>query len=377
MRKRVKNQFQWEFIKIFMFRYIVVMLLPIFIISIIYFSSLKVIEQYTIHSNIKMLDKIRSMLESRIDEVNSIIEQIAWNSKISRFNMINEPFKGANTYKILETRAQLYNYSLTNSFILDYYVLYLNSGIVIGPEQTYRLEQFYRFFFNYEGIDYNEWIEEIFRVYNRGTIIPERQAFFKGNSYKVLTYMRDLGATPTGRRSKVMFLLNGDVIRNLLNGFEFSEQGCAYITDENGYLLSAFPSQIDEIPVFIDMDGGTEGYQRRMFNGEDMLFIYIISQNTGWRYVVVQPYENVMKKVSNIKKISCNVFSGAIILGLVIAFLWSNLTSVSLKKLFDLISQHGKMLPIKDPFEYIQHSVHEIINSCSANLKVKLPILVI
>jgi hypothetical protein len=133
LKNRVKFQSRWKFIKMFMFRYIVVMLLPVIIISIIYYNCLKIIEQDTIESNISVLDKTRSMLESRIDEINSLIRQIAWDNKINRFKFIREPFKGPNVYKILETRYQLYDYSLINSFVIDYYVLYLDSGICYGP----------------------------------------------------------------------------------------------------------------------------------------------------------------------------------------------------------------------------------------------------
>ncbi len=71
-----------------------------------------------------------------------------------------------------------------------------------------------------------------------------------------------------------------------------------------------------------------------------------------------------MEKVANIKKISYWVFLIAIISGLAIAFLWSNRSSRSLKKTFDLIPQHGALdSRYKDPFQHIQHSVYEIIRN--------------
>ncbi len=363
MKNRVKFQSRWKFIKMFMFRYIVVMLLPVIIISIIYYNCLKIIEQDTIESNISVLDKTRSMLESRIDEINSLIRQIAWDNKINRFKFIREPFKGPNVYKILETRYQLYDYSLINSFVIDYYVLYLDSGIVMGPDQTYLLDKFYGYFLSYQGVEYDDWIKEISGDYRRGAFISERQALFKGNPCKLLTYMKDLGPTPIGRRSKVMFLLNGDIIRSLLDGFGLLKEGYAYIADESGNVITVFPSRIDIIPTDIDISK-TEGYHIKNINGENMLLTYVISQNTGWSYVVAQPYKNVMEKVSNIKKISFGIFAGAIILGLVLAFLWSNRSSVPIKKTFELICQlDGLNYQYKDPFEYIQHSVHKIIRN--------------
>lgn len=347
----------------FMFRYIVVMLIPIFMISIIYFYSLRMIEQDTIRLNISILEKTKDILENRLAEIDNIIEQIAWNTKVIRYNTISEPFKGANTYKTLETRSELYNYTLTNRLVFGYYVIYHNSGIVMGPEQTYRLEQFYNFFFKYNNMDYNEWVEEISKDFSQATIIPERQITFKGKPYNVLTYLRNLSITPSGKQCKILFLLKGDEIRQLLDGFNFSLNGWMYITDQNGSLITSSHFQPNEKQRTVEFeDLKDRGYEVNLYDGEKMLFTYIVSENTGWSYVAVQPYENVMEKVSYIKRISYIVFSGALILGLIIAFLWSNRNSLYLKNTYDLIPKHKlKGMIYKDPFVYIQNSVYEII----------------
>jgi len=365
LKKTTNDTSIWKIAKVFMFRYVMIMLVPVFIISIIYFSSLNVIEQYIIKTNISMLDKTRDILESRIAEISSIIKHIAWNNKINKFNKVTKPFEGVNTYRILETRSELYDYSLINNYILDYYVVYLNSGIVIGPKQTYFLEEFYDNFFNYEGIDYDEWLEEISKEYIRETLIPQRQAIFKQNPRMVLTYIKDLEAVSVNGQSKVIFLLNGDEIRNLLDGFDVSEHGYAYIADENSCLLSVFSTQSGEVPDFRELDiNKPRGYHMQRLNGENMLITYVISPSNGWRYVVAQPYENVMEKVSNIKNIGIGVFSGTVVLGVIIAFLWSNRSGISLKRTFDLIPQSGKSEEFyKDPFKYIHHSVQEIIRN--------------
>lgn len=98
----------------FMFRYIVVIVIPIVMISIIYFNTIHTIEQDTIRSNINMLESVKDILENRLDEIDNIIAQIAWDTKVRSYNTITEPFKGSNTYKTLETMTNLYDYSLTN-----------------------------------------------------------------------------------------------------------------------------------------------------------------------------------------------------------------------------------------------------------------------
>ena len=172
-----------------MFRYLVVMLIPCILIVLIYFSTLKGIENYTIDFNYNMLEKSKDMLETRISELDNIVEQISRIPKVICYNYFTQPFEGPNTYKTLETREHLYDYTLTNNLVFDYYLVFLNSNIIMGVEQTYRMEQFYDYFFMYEGMKYEQWYEEISRNFDKGSYLPERKVIFKDKEYNFITYV--------------------------------------------------------------------------------------------------------------------------------------------------------------------------------------------
>lgn len=75
-----------------------VLIVPIVLISGIYLNTLKIIEQDTIKSNISMLEKARDSLDGRMAEIDSIAEQISWNTKVISFNNITQPYKGSSVY---------------------------------------------------------------------------------------------------------------------------------------------------------------------------------------------------------------------------------------------------------------------------------------
>ena len=346
----------------FMIRYVMILLIPFILFSMIYINSVKIIENDIISSNINMLEKTREILEDRISELDSIAEQVSWNTKIIRYMNVNQPFEGANTYRTLETCSELYNYSLTHNLIYDYYVIYLNSGILIGPNKVYRIAPFYKNFFSYKGVDYDTWYKEISSSYNRGTFIPERQAYFKDKRHNLITYIRDLSGTSRGRSCKIMFLLKADEIRKLLEGFDSIDCGWAYIADETGQVLSSYPLNLERFSHNQELDIEENGYRIQDYENQKTIFTYVVSSNTGWRYVVAQPYENVMQKVLSIKYIGYSVFALALIIGMLLAYIWSNKYSHSIIKTFDLFPQNKIRYELKkDPYEFIQNSIYEVI----------------
>ncbi len=348
----------------FMIRYIMVLLIPFILFSMLYVNSVKTIEEDIIKSNINMLEKTREILEDRISEIDSIAGQISWNTKIIKYMNVNQPFKGSNTYKTLETSSQLYNYSLTHNLIYDYYVIYLNSGILIGANKAYRIEPFYKYFFTYRDMDYDTWYEEISSSYSKGTLIPERQVIFKDKEYNLITYVRDLSGTSKGRNCKIMFLLKADEIRKLLEGFDTTDSGWACIVDETDQVLSSYPLKLDGFHHDTKMDIKKNGYNIMDYEGQKMIFTYVVSKNTGWKFIVAQPYKDVMLKVLNIRYIGNVVFSVALLLGMFLAFLWSNRSSRSIIKTFNLFPQSKDSYKMKkDPYEYIQSSIYEVIEN--------------
>ena len=93
-----------------------------------------------------------------------------------------------------------------------------------------------------------------------------------------------------------------------------------------------------------------------------MLYTYINSKEIGLRYVVAQPYRNVMKKVSHVKSLSFMIIIGALLLGVLISLYLSRHNAKSLKEIFAVLSKvDSKGEGYKDPFDHIQESVFKIM----------------
>ncbi len=352
-----------------MLRYVALLIIPIVLTSIIFTRTIRTIESNTIDSNISMLSAAKDSFESRLSEVDQIMNQVAWDTKVISFTTLRDPFRGANTYRVVETREQLYNYSLLNNFIYDYYVIYLNSEIILGPSQTYHIDRFTPDHFNYAGVAPEQILNEITAPYPRPVLYPERQLQFRSQTQYVMPYIRDLSHTPLGRQAKIMFLLRTEEINNLLSGFDIAGGGWVYIADGNDILFNIeVPDDLD-YTFFSQMieQGALTGHTIETVQGEKLLLTYVLSDDSQFQYVAAQPYDQVMVNVANIRRFSYMLFASAILLGLLLAFFWSSRSSLRIGRTFELLNRyHDRPVQYKDPFEQVQQSVSSMIKDNQA-----------
>jgi AraC-like DNA-binding protein len=164
-----------------------------------------------------------------------------------------------------------------------------------------------------------------------------------------------------------MFLLREDEIDKLMNSFDYSGGGYAYIADDDDYLFCNSRAQSDKhrdtfrLPELPEnkLFGSEVSYDTK---GQKILFTYISSARTGLHYVVAQPYKIVMKKVSYVKTLSFTIIVGAFLLGILISLYLSRRNAKSLKETLKILPKMDeKSEYYKDPFELIQESVYQII----------------
>ena len=100
----------------------------------------------------------RQVQENTRDTVSGSLQQTAGahelsqNSELIRFGQYADGFQGETPSRLLELQNNLPNYSVSNKFIRDYFVLYPESGIVLNNRVAYDYEDFFRSYIGYSGI---------------------------------------------------------------------------------------------------------------------------------------------------------------------------------------------------------------------------------
>ncbi len=182
MVKRNKAGRHGVFLRLLIPNMLFFLLLPLLLGWVIYNKTLREMEREVITGNMNLLQQSRDILDRRLSEIASIAIQLVNDTRIMQFQNITEPFEGANTYRILETRKSIHNFSLTNNFIFNYFVVYKNSRLVFSESSTYTLPDFYEYF-KYLSMDKPTWERLFMGEYNYRKVLPTQDVSVKGSNY--------------------------------------------------------------------------------------------------------------------------------------------------------------------------------------------------
>ncbi|WP_128658275.1 helix-turn-helix domain-containing protein [Paenibacillus sp. 598K] len=309
------RQHRWFFR--FIIPYCFFMLLTLLLGYLLYDRTYEVVENEVTSANLQLLDQVRDTLDRRISEIDSIAFQIMNDPQITGFQRIDKPFEGANTYRVLETQQRLYSYNVSNNFIVDYFLFFKNSGLVLSPKTTYEMPRFYNQMLRYDGTDYDAWREELFdRYYNR-EFQPVRQVTYQGKPRTMMTYMQSMGY-PNRVNGAIAILVDNRQLLSSLQGVDLSQGGWASIRDREGRVISSIshdatgPEGMAELPA-------RRGILKPSEATDGMMISYTTSADTGWSYVVAQPPHVVLEKVLYIKKITFGLVGLFLFVGLLLA----------------------------------------------------------
>lgn len=107
-----------------------------------YDRTSSLVENHTKETAYAVMEQTKEIMDRRFEELETIAEQVANGTKVQSFQFVDKPFFGTNPIRILELKKDLFDYSLFNHFILDYYVVYPRSEVVISPAVLTRCANF-------------------------------------------------------------------------------------------------------------------------------------------------------------------------------------------------------------------------------------------
>ena len=103
------------------------------------------------------MDQAKSIYEQRFNEISSMTYQLYTNSYALSFSNLAGGDNRQVYSRIIKTQNNLPNYSVTNSFILDYYILFQKSEMVVNDRIVYSAKEFYKSFLSYNAMSYDKW----------------------------------------------------------------------------------------------------------------------------------------------------------------------------------------------------------------------------
>lgn len=301
--------------------YLVILLISLLTGWIVYNKTSEVLQNEVEKSNIALLEQGMTVLDNRMKETDLIIQRITNDTSVIRLQQIHDPYDSENLYKIIETQKRLKDYSFLNNFFSQYYIFFKNSNLVMSDTITEKIPDFHRIL-RYEAQTAEEqadgFYSEIVNEYHYREILPVQDVWFEGRRNQVMTYVHSFGSSDFSRAS-IMVLLNYEEISKLFQGINISGGGWAYITDEEGNILSMSATQASEKPQLALPSGQKNGIFKADTESEEFVVTFVTSEYNGWTYVAAQPAEIVLERINYIKKITFFIFFAFLFVGIILA----------------------------------------------------------
>lgn len=141
-----------------------------------YGKTAELIESETVRTTSAALQQIQEALDQRFAEIENLARQMSSESKVLSFQFEKEPFAGTGPYRLWDLEKSLFNYKLFNHFIVDYYIAYGNSNMIVSPRKVYTVDQYYRMQLHYDDQPLSEWKQALF-----GHMPRAMRLYMKGN----------------------------------------------------------------------------------------------------------------------------------------------------------------------------------------------------
>lgn len=341
-----------------------------------YGKTAELIESETVRTTSAALQQIQEALDQRFAEIENLARQMSSESKVLSFQFEKEPFAGTGPYRLWDLEKSLFNYKLFNHFIVDYYIAYRNSNMIVSPRKVYTVDQYYRMQLQYDDQPLGMWKQALFGQYHYKTYAPGHSVVYEGKPYSVVSYMQSFGNK--GSSGVVTVLINNMQIQDMLRKVDPEQEGFAYIADQNGNLISSIGLKEPDILKALPETGG---YSHIRLGGQEMLVTKSTSQYNGWSYVSAQPKSVVLQKVNYIKQLTLAIFITALLLGLGIAGYFAYRSSRPFLKILQLLPSSRRDVKhaiTRNAVDYIGHSVSELIeshHSLKERLEEQIPML--
>ncbi len=318
------------FFKKFLLSYIVILGFSFVLLMMIYFRFCASLKESSIRSYQSMLQQSADILDQDLAEIDSLHYNLATNSQVAKVinsNTIYQREQFRELKKVYDLMPPL-TQKVDNS-----YLIIPRQDIVISSQSTYPYQRFYDYFIKSQEITPEFW-ESIVTQNRFNYIIGGVEEDGELHRYSSVYCIQTL---PVGERSPRATLLTVIPGRRLEEIFRWTEdQACeVYVLDTHGNLVYSNMSSFADVPDDL-LQGAGSGCEEQ----GNRLYAYTVTQTASLRLVTAAPTSQVLAPVNRLQYQLLLLYLLFMVLGFVLALLFSYNSSRPLEEIVDMIQDH-------------------------------------
>ena len=330
--KRLRQLYSQNSIIQFLVSYILVLILPLFILSYGFNTAFKIVKQDIEDSYITMMSHSASILDNEVEKLERLALQMTRDGSVRAFAR----YKRGDTDYILTAMKGLDNvYDLMNYQsieLLEAPYIYFQGMDLVMYDSTYYQPGIFEKYLAEDQITMEQWKNTV--------VAAERRESGFEKLGESLHYVLPFSEYLTGNNQGVLvFMLNRGVLKDL---FDFTG---AY--GERDYLIQIF----DQEQELLWSDGELEnppgeelsklvpdGY----YEMDGIGIIYTSSKQTGWNFVLSIPEKKALNRLSALKNLVFFLAGAAVCMGIIISLYLAIRKGRPINQAFAVLASSGR-----------------------------------
>lgn len=357
----------------FLISYILILVLPITLGSIVYSKALEIIEKDAKDARMFMLEQSRMLVDNYFSNVERVAISLSLDPSFQNIVFMDPPAYGSSDiYNVNMAQRALGSYSFSTSFDSNFCVFLRQSEIVFAYNSTQKtvhfgIREYFNNFVQYGDLTYEEWYDRVLGQYHNKSVFPAqdmRASSNWGTPTNCIAFIQSIPLGYSEPNGAVEVLIRTDDINRLLSDVDESKSGWTYILDENGQIITGVTNGRNEYPnVTLERDKSSE-YLHQSVNGVNMVVMSLKSSYNNWNYVTILPEKTIMTKVNYIKTFILIIILLSLAVGLIMSFLLAkrnvkpiNEVILTLRSFFQ-----GEMEKGRSEYDFLKYGVNKLIN---------------
>ena len=339
----------------FIMSYLVILLIPVIGALSIYFSFHNQLRAELLRTNETVLTHSMDLVENILDSTHNYCLDLAVNESVRPLFYMTQPFSTNERYNISRALKAAFYSSGINKYI-DSQMIYFNRGDFILSSTAYMKP----------ADAYSRYLSSSYPIYEEwyGSLSAATPVNFH-NSENTITYFQTAAYSGAEPIATAIINFNKKEILNSVLTLDWIKNGNLFILDNSGELIltNSDAEILQEIPLASILETNTSVTHRH--NKNNYLVSQSISDEYGWKYILVTSEKALTSSRQNINKVFLIYSIMALFSGVLLTLLFSRRNYRPIKSMVTLLSTKDTADKDIDEISFIDASVRQIISTNS------------
>jgi len=231
--KMIKHLFKSKLFCKYLISYVIALLIPMLLLSVVFYNSLiKAFYDELAEKNIDMLIQVKDTIDTKLRELWNISVHIESNPELSKLRVSENIMSQINAVRVLRS------YRFTNSFVEEILLYYHGDDILYSSSGTYNPYSFLNVIYKYHNWSEEQFINDISNVVVPTVRHSEKVTPMFSKEQNYITYMLPLPYSGSNRYATMIFLINDNILGNILKNAASSSEANMIILDNTGKIIT-------------------------------------------------------------------------------------------------------------------------------------------